>query len=127
MTAPDDIRERMAVIEARVAEFGDEMRRTRDRLHDVENDRHAVGLLSLKVDRLTQDVVEVGEKVDKVAESMEGVAQRAAREAVRLAFNEWEHARADSRLKVWGNYIAFAVAFLALVGVVIQAVTAAGT
>lgn len=122
---PHDLTARIAVVEAAIAGVQDEMRRTRDRLHDVENDRHAVRLLALKLDGLSEDVGELGAKVDTYSQGMDAVAQRAAREVFHMGIEEWEKGRNESKLRQWGNYIAFAVALLALVSFLLQAWVAA--
>src|SRR5262245_30999673 len=122
----------MAVIESRVAEFGDELRRTRDRLHDVENDRMAVQLLAQQVKNLErmladrvvdlgQDIADLARRVGELPHSFEAIAKRSAKDAV----VETLETRQDSSLRVWANRIAFTVAALALLGVAIQAYVAA--
>lgn len=127
MSVPDDIRSRMAVIEARVEAFGDEVRRTRDRLHDIENDRHALGLLAQRVDTLAHEQGQTNQKLDRLSDNMESVAQRAAREAVRMAFDEWEDEREETALKTWANRFALMAVGIAMGGfvlAVIQTLTA---
>jgi hypothetical protein len=109
----------MAVVEARVTALGDEQRRTRDRLHDIESDRAAVSLLAQRVEALSGDVRELSGQVEKVAE-------RAAREAVRLAFDQWEDEREDSSFKVWATRLTLGMLAVAAGGfllALIQALT----
>jgi hypothetical protein len=105
--AEDRLREQVAVNADNIRDLQREGERTRERLHKLESDRAAVGMLRREVQELQ--------------EALPNLARRAAREAVA----EYLRQRRADTLSNWRTYAALLSAGAALGGLVVAAILGA--